>query len=205
VGVLATGGSTLALIDSASASASAPIAWAVVFFVAAQVAGVAGGLALVQALVLRRASMPAADVALLARRNATALVAAGLTMFAAGAALPGRGSAALLLAGPALVCVALIAVLRARSLVRRLPGGSAPAVRPPLADLRRLTGLPVPALDTGRLLALTTCAAAAAAFVRAGAERDTLAVAFATAGIEAAAVLVCFTLLGRRLGLRRHV
>ena len=33
---------------------------------------------------------------------------------------PGQGSAALLLAGPALVCVALVSVLRARSLARRL-------------------------------------------------------------------------------------
>jgi hypothetical protein len=203
-GVLATGGSTLALIDSASADASAPVAWAVVFFVAAQVAGVAAALALVQALVLRRGAMPAADVALLARRNATALAAAGLTMFAAGAAVPGQGSAGLLLAGPALVCVALVAVLRARSLARRLPGGGAVAVRPPLADLGRLTGLPVPAIDVRRLLALTTCAAAAAAFVRACAEHDTIVVALVTAGIEAAAVVVCFTVLGRGLGLWRH-
>ncbi len=204
-GVLATGGSTLALIDSAGANASAPIAWAVVFFVAAQLAGVACALALVQALLLRRTSMPAADVALLARRNATALVAAGVTMFAAGAAVPGQGSAALLLAGPALVCAALVAVLRTRSLARRLPGGGAVAVRPPLADLRRLTGLPVPALAMGRLLTLTTCAAAAAAFVRECAEHDTLAVAGVTAAIEAVAVVVCFGVLGRVLGLWRTV
>jgi uncharacterized membrane protein len=200
-GVLATAGSTLALIDAAAPGASAPVAWAVVFFLAAQMAGLACGLALLQALLLRRGNMPPADVALLARRNATALVAAGVTMFAAGAAVPGRGSAGLLLAGPALVCVALPAVLRARALARRLPGGDAPAVRPPLADLARLTGLPLPALGRGRLLALTTCAAAAAAFARELAERDTLAVALLTAGIEAAAVLAGFALLRRRLGL----
>lgn len=202
--VLATGGSTLALIHSASAGAAAPIGWAVIFFVAAQVAGVACALAAVQALVLRRSSMAAAEVALLARRNATALVAAGLTMLAAGAAVPGQGAAALLLAGPALVSAALVAVLRTRSLARRLPGGSVVAVRPPLTDLQRLTGLPLPTLAIGRLLALTTCAAAAAALVREGAEHDTLAVAFVTAGVEAAAVLLCFALLGRALGLWRR-
>jgi uncharacterized membrane protein len=203
-GVLATGGSTLALLHSASAQGMAPAAWAVVFFVAAQLAGVACALALLQGLLLRRGTMPAADVALLARRNATALVAAGVTMFAAGAAVPGKGSAGLLLAGPALVCVAAVAVVRARALARRMPGGGAVAVRPPLADLRRLPGLPVPALGAGRLLALTTCAAVAAAFVRDRAEHATVAGALVTAGIEAAAVVACFAVLGRGLGLWRR-
>src|SRR5436853_7319792 len=91
--VLATGGSTLALIHAAPHAQAAT--WAVVvFFVAAQLAAVAGGLALIQALVLRRSTMAPADLALLSRRNACALVAAGLTMFSAGAAVPGRGSAA---------------------------------------------------------------------------------------------------------------
>jgi len=202
-GVLATGGSTLALIHSASAGATAPAPWAVVFFVAAQVAAVAAALALVQALVLRRASMAAADVALLARRNGCALLASGLAIFAAGAALPGQGSALLLLAGPALVCVALVAVLRARSLARRMPGGGAVAVRSPLADLRHLTGLAVPALGARRLLLLTTCIAAAAAFVRDRAEQATVGGAFVTAGIEATAVVVCFVALGRALGIWR--
>ena len=60
-GVLATGGSTLALIHAATPGATAPVAWAVAFFVAAQVAAVAAGLALLQALVLRRSTMPPAD------------------------------------------------------------------------------------------------------------------------------------------------
>ena len=55
--VLATGGSTLALIHAAAANATAPAWWAIAFFVAAQVAAVATGLALVQALVLRRSTM----------------------------------------------------------------------------------------------------------------------------------------------------
>ena len=203
-GVLATGGSTLALIHAASASATAPVVWAVAFFVAAQVAAVAAGLALVQALVLRRSTMAPADIVLLARRNGCALVAAGVTMFSAGAALPGQGSVALLLAGPALVCIALVAVLRARSLARQLDRSGTPAVRPPLSDLGRLVRLPVPTLDSRRLLLLTTSVAAAAAFLRDRLERGTVTEALVTAGIEGIAVVGCFLLLGPALGLWRR-
>ena len=134
-GVLATGGSTLALIHAASPGAAAAVVWAVAFFVAAQVAAVAAGLALVQALVLRRSAMSPAEIVLLARRNRCALVAAGVTMFSAGAALPGHGSVVGLVAGPALACIALVAVLRTRSLARRLDRSGTLAVRPPLTDL----------------------------------------------------------------------
>jgi hypothetical protein len=202
--VLATGGSTLALIHAASAGSRAPTAWAIAFFVAAQVAAVAGGLALVQALVVRRSAMPPAEVALLARRNACALLAAGVTIFSAGAAVPGKGSAALILAGPVLVCVAMVAVLRARSLARRLDGSGAVAARPPLEDLRRLVRLPVPALDARRLLLITTCAAAAAAFVRDRGEHATVGGALVTAGVEGTAVVACFVVLGPALGLWRR-
>jgi hypothetical protein len=202
-GVLATGGSTPALIHSSAAGATAPTLWAVVFFVSAQLSAVAAALALLQALVMRRSALSPADAALLARRNGCALLAAGLTMFAAGAALPGRGSAVLLLAGPALVCVALVAVLRARSLVRRLEGSREAALRSPLEDLRALLGLPVPLLGAGTLLLLTTCLAAAAAFARDLAERATFGGAIVTAGVEAMAVIACFVVLGRPLGLWR--
>ncbi|MGZ4278885.1 MAG: HAAS signaling domain-containing protein [Solirubrobacteraceae bacterium] len=203
-GVLATGGSTLALIHAASANAAAPAWWAIAFFVAAQVAGVAAGLALVQALVLRLSPMRPADAVLLARRNGCALVAAGVTMFSAAAAVPGRGSAVLLLAGPALACVALVAVLRARSLARKLDGAAVLAVRPPLEDLRRLIRLPVPSLDAGRLLLGTTCVGAAAAFLRDRVEHSTVPEAFTVAGIEGMAVVVCFFVLGPALGLWRR-
>jgi len=203
-GVLATGASTLALIHAASAGSTGPASWAIAFFVAAQVAAVAAGLALVQALVLRRSTMPAAQMLLLARRNACALVAAGVTMFSAGAALPGHGSAMRLVAGPALVCVALVAVLRARSLARRLDGSGAPAVRPPLDDLRRLVSLPVPALGSRRLLTVTTGVAAAAAFLRDRVEHGSLGEAFVVGGIEATAVVGCFLVLGPALGLWRR-
>ena len=203
-GVVATGGSTLALIHAATPHAKAPT-WAVVaFFVAAQLAAVAGGLAVIQALVLRRSTMSPADLVLLSRRNACALVAAGLTMFAAGAATPGRGSAVALLAGPVLVCVAIAGVLRAGSLARRLDRSGSLAMRQPLADLAQLIRLPVPSVDPSRLLALTTCAAAAAAFLRDRAEHATAGQALITAGIEATAVVGCFLLLGRPLGLWRR-
>lgn len=202
--VLATGGSTLALIHAATANATAPAWWAIAFFVAAQVAAVATGLALVQALVLRRSTMAPAEVVLLARRNGCALVAAGVTMFSAGAAVPGRGSAVVLLAGPVLACVALGAVLRARALAHRLDGAGALAVRPPLEDLRRLSRLPVPLLDARRLLLLTACVAAAAAFVRDRVEHGTLGEAFALAGIEGIAVVACYFVLGPTLGLWRR-
>jgi uncharacterized membrane protein len=202
-GVLATGGSTLALIHAAAPSAAAPPGLAIAFFVAAQLAGLSAGLALVQALLLRRSAASAAEAMLLARRNGCALVAAGATLLSAGAALPGQGSAVLLLAGPALLCVALVLVLRARSLARRLDGSRARVVRPPLEDLRRLIPLPIPSLDARSLLALTACVAAAAAFVRDRAEHASVGGAAVTAGIEAAAVVVGFLVLGSALGLRR--
>jgi hypothetical protein len=199
-GVFATGGSTLALIHSSSPNATAPTFWAIAFFVAAQLAAVAVALALVQALTARRGEMPPADVLLLSRRNGCALIAAGVTMFSAGAALPGHGSAVLLLAGPALVCVAFVAVLRARSLARRLDTTGARATRPPIEDFARLVGSPLPSVDPGRLLAATTLLAAAAAFVRDRGEHATVSQALLTAGSEATAVIACFLVLGRALG-----
>ena len=199
-GVVATGGSTLALIHAAASDATAPVAWTVTFFVAAQVAVVAAALALLQALVLRRATMAMAELRLLARRNALALAAAGLTMLAAGAALPGHGSAALLLAGPAVTSLAVVTVLRARSLARRLDPPAA-AVRSPLADVRRLVAVPFPDLPPARLLLVTTGLAATGAFLRDRAEHATVGGAFVTAGIEAAAVVTCFLVLGPALGL----
>ena len=193
VGVLATGGSTLALIHASEPGATGATGWAVVFFIAAQVAGVATLLALLQAIALRHETMPPEQLALLARRDAVALGAAGLTMFAAGAALPGNGNPVLLLGGPALVCIALVTVLRARSLARRLDGGRTRAVRPPISIV-----------PMRQLLALTTACAAVAAFFRDTAEHATASQALVTAGIEAAAVIACFLALGPALGLWRR-
>jgi hypothetical protein len=109
-----------------------------------------------------------------------------------------------LLAGPALVCAAAVAVLRARRLARRLDGAGERTVRPPLADLAALTGYAMPALDAARLLLLTTCLAAAAAFVRDRAEHASPGQAVVTSGIEATAVVACFVALGPLLGLWRR-
>ena len=196
-GVLALMGSTLALINASAPGLTAPVPWEIVFFVAAQVVLVVAGLALLQGLVLRRSDMPAPQMLLLARRNGCALLAAAATMFAAGAGLPGQGSPVLLLAGPLLVCGAAVGVLRARALARRLDTTGAPAVRPPLEDVARLSPLPLPAVSLGRLLVLTT----AGAFVRDRAEHATLDGALLTAGVEATAVVACFVLLGPALGL----
>lgn len=201
--VCAMAGSTLALLHSASPGATAPVPWRIVFFLAAQLAGLAAFLAVVQAVAARSSGMPPPDVALLARRNGCALVAAGATLFAAGAALPGRGSAVLLLAGPALSCLAAYDVLRTRGLARRLDGGAALTARPPLDDLARLLRIRRPALDDCRLLALTTLLAMAASFARDRAEQGSLREALTTAGVEAVAVVAGYAALGRRLGLRR--
>ena len=203
-GVVAVGGSTLALIHAASPDAQAPLGWAVAFFVAAQIAGVAATLAVLQALTARRTTMTPAQLALLARRNSCAVLAAAATMLAAGGGVAGRGSAVALLAGPAVAAGAMIAVLRARALARRLGGARERVLRPPLEDLARLTGLGLPALPAPHLLALGAVAAAAAAFMRDRAEHAAALPALGVAGIEAAAVVAGFALLGPALGLWRR-
>lgn len=204
-GVVATGVSTLALIHGSDPKAAAPGWLAAAFLICAQVAAVAIALAAVQALALRRSVAHAADMSLLARRNACALIAAGATMFAAGAALTGRGSAPLLLAGPLLACLAVVQVLRARAFARRLDGARAPVLRPPLDDLASLSGLRLPSPSGAQLLAFTTVVAAAGAVIRdRGDEHATLGAAFVAGGIEALAVVAGFALLGPALGLRQR-
>jgi hypothetical protein len=201
-GVVATGGSTLAVIHASSSSPAAPPVWTAVFFIAAQLAAVALALAFAQALVTRRAGASAAELMLLARRDACALVASGVTMFAAGAAVPGQGSAPLLLAGPLLAIAALVAVARARALTRRLDGARLPVVRPPLADLAALARLPLGSIGAARLLPPTVVLAAVAAFVRDRAdEHATASGALLTATVEGAAVIACLLVFGRILGL----
>ena len=202
VAVLATGGSTLALIHASSRHTTAPTVWGICFFVAAQLAAVAAALALVQALVQRRSPARPGEVLLLCRRNGCALAAAALTMFSAGAALPGHGSALALLAGPVLVCLSILGVVRSWRHARRLEHPDTALYRPPLEDLGRLTALPLPRLSARRLLILTTAVASICAFLRDRGEHAALGQALMTAGIEAAAVVACFLLLGRALGIR---
>ena len=125
-------------------------------------------------------------------------------MFSAGAALPGTGPAAVLLAGPAAACVAMAAVVRARLLTRRLEGSGLSIARSPLEDLGQIVGLPAPSVPTPRLLLLITFLAAAAAFVWDRGEQGTASEAFLTAGIEGTAVIACYLVVGARLGVRHR-
>ncbi len=202
LGVLATGGSTLVLINGAQPGAQATALSAVVFFIAAQLTATAAALAALQALVQRHESIGPDALALLARRNLTALAGAGVTMFAAGAAVPGSASAPALLAGPVLVCGALVAVLRARRLTRRLDGSRVAATRPPLDDLARLLRTSLPRVRTAHLLIAVAGVAATGAFLRDTAEHATASGAATTAAVEALAVIACFAVFGRELGLR---
>lgn len=205
--VVATGGSTLALIHAADPGAPAgPLLPRVAFFVAAQVAAVALLLAVAQALADRRAPADAGRLVLLARRSDCALVAAGATLLAAGDAVPGQGSATALLAGPALLAVAALAVRRARRLAQSLPGSGPVAPASPLDDLATLGGLPLPPVPAVRLLPAVTALAAAAAFAWDRGEQATVTGALTAATVEAVAVVASFVVLGPRLGLRtaRH-
>ncbi|WP_157592375.1 HAAS signaling domain-containing protein [Solirubrobacter soli] len=197
-GVAGIGVSTLALIQGADDAA--PVFWAIVFFSAAQLAGTAATLALVQALVLRRASMSPAELALLARRNMTALIAGAVTMVAAVSAVRG-GAAFALLAGSTAAAAALIIVIRVGLATRRLEGARDTVAHSPLADLAQLAAVDVRALEGWGLLAPVTCLAAAAAYLRDVAEHATVGQATLSAGIEAAAVIVCFAAFGPALGL----
>ena len=212
-GVLATGGSTLALIDASAAGATAAGYQAATFFVLAQLAAVAVGVALLQARGLRRASASVsasasasaspAHSALLARRNGCALVAAGATMLVAGSALPGHGPAAVLLAGPALAGVALVAVLRVRRLTRQLDSGRDTVCRGPLDEVTALSGRQMSRPGGGGLLALTLAVSALGAYGWALGEQESSPDALATASVEVAAVVACYLVLGPALGLRR--
>jgi hypothetical protein len=195
---VATGGSTLALLHAADPGVRSPTGWAVAFFLGAQLAAVCAGLVALQALRLRRGCRGPADVALLGRRAFVGLLAAAATMFAAGAAQPGRGSPILLLGGPVLSLVAGGVLLRSWRLNRHLPGAHDRATSPPVADLRALTGVRLPALGPASVAAL----AAAAAFARDLGERgSTLRGSVAVAAVEAAMVLGAHAVLQRHLGL----
>lgn len=176
IAVLATGSSALALIQGAAPDAGAPLWLAGLFFVAAQLAAVSAGLGAIQGLGMRRLPAAPEALALLARRNACALLAAGVTLFAAGAALPGHGSAVAILAGPVLLGVGAVAVIRARRLARKLPGTRQRIIRPPADDLTNLVPfpLPLPAVAMSQLLAATTVCTAAGAFVWDHGEQATL-------------------------------
>ncbi len=203
LGVLAVVGSTLALLHSSDTGAKAPVGWAIIFFAAAQTAAVCTALAALQTLALRRQPKPAAqDVALLCRRNGCALFAAGITLFAAGGAVPGHGSAMALLAGPVLAVMAGLNVLRTRSIIRGLRTVRTPLSSSPLKDVGTLTGLTLPDVRPAKLLLSTVVVASAAAFTWDHQDHGTFTSALATASIQAVLVVLGFLFLGPALGLR---
>jgi hypothetical protein len=195
-------------------SALGPVV-AIALVVLSQVAFVSGCLAALRAVRIRGAgAVSDAELSLLRRRSAVALLAGAGTLAALAAfALDDRGllagwwvdgtlAASVLLLVPVALAGARL-VLAARPAAQ--PGGEpgdvfddlAPAFA--LAPIRRLA-LP----DHPWRFALLTAAAVALAGTLAGwvAEGD-VASGFVRGGFEAIALLICFSVLGRPLGLRR--
>ncbi|HJQ05308.1 MAG TPA: hypothetical protein VJ872_07680 [Nocardioides sp.] len=186
-GVAGIGASTLAVVHATDNGLTAPVAWAVVFFASAQTSAVALLLAVLRAVLMRHETGSAAAVSLLCRRNGVALGFAALTMFAAGAAVPGQTSAWRILAGPAIGVLASAALLRAGRLARRQ------------RDREGAEAQPTPRWDL--LLAPTMVLSAFGAYWWSYLDHGTVSGSFVTAGIEAACVLTGFVLLRRPLGL----
>ncbi len=206
--VLAVGGSTLAMIDAVDPHASAPVAWAVVFFGAAQASAVSLVLALLQVAAMGAQAGTPADVALLCRRNASAVGFALLAMFAVGAALPGQTAAWRIIVGPAVAVIALASLVRARSLARALDRHASRALRSPLTDAAVLVGRAVDTPGSGgweRPVAPLVCTmliAMTGAFAWDSLDHGSLAEALVAAAVEAGLMIAGFVLLGGALGLR---
>jgi len=213
-GVAAVALSTLGLLTASDPQASGVTAWAVLFFGFAQAAGACAALALVQAAAMRRTVPSVCDLALLRRRDLAALIFAGLTLLAAGGALPGHASAGMtlaILAGPLIAGGALLVLLRAGRLARTIDGPVRRVVRPPIADaIAALPGAPGRIAEwrgsaAQGLTLLVPCVLLAAALAFGWSLRDdhgTAADAAVAAVVEASMVLVGFALLGPVLGLR---
>lgn len=206
-GVLAMAASALVMLNAADAHASAPVAWAVVFFGCAQASAVSLVLAVLRAAAMRGEVGSPPDVALLCRRNGTALAFAFLTLFAAGAGVPGQTAAWKVMGGPVVAMVAAAAVARVRWHARQLDGYSCSLVRAPWADAaaltRRLAGVQGPdrAPRPAVVVAATVVLATGAAFAWDLLDHGTVAGSGVAAGTEAAMVLSGFVVLGRTLGL----
>lgn len=202
LGVMAVGGSTLELLHSSDRAMTAPVGWAVIFFAAAQIAALCVVLALLGAAALLAGPVTTQDIALLCRRNGCALLAAALTLFAAAGAVPGHGSALLLLAGPVLAAIAGLSVLSTRAIIRGLPTDPAPLNRSPLNDVNTVTGLDLPDLRPTHLLLLTVTLASAAAFVWDHQDHGSITSGLTSASVQATLVVLGYLLLGPALGLR---
>lgn len=205
-GVLGAGASTLMMVNAADVGATAPLAWAVVFFASAQTAAVATFLALIRVIAMRHESATASDVLLLCRRSWIALGSALVTMFAAGAGVTGKTDAWRVLIGPAMIALASIALVSVGRLARRHEHRRARLVRPPLVDLAGIAHLS-DILGSNWIarpsviLGPTVVAAAAAAFWWNHLDHGSAAGSSAAAGIEATCALAGFLLLGPSLGL----
>lgn len=202
VGVLAVGASALVVLNAADPRASAVSVWAVVFFASAQTAMVCTVLAALRAAAVRSGPATTADVALLCRRNGSALAAALLALFAAGAAVPGQATALLVLLGPAVAAFATVLVVRTRALAKRFDDFRERTVRDPLADLRVVTHLGVGSPRRLVLLVAAVVTATGGAFLWDHLDHGTLETSMTAASIEAGLTLVGYLLLGPSLGLR---
>ena len=200
--VAGMGISTLVLIHAAAPGARAPGVLAAVFFLSAQLAGLAASAGILRALVVRRSAAAPGELLVLCRRNALALSAAIATMLSAGIALPGHGSPVALLAGPAVLGAAAAALLRARRLAARLDPDTRRPARPLFDDLATLCGARLPGASATYLPALATAAAATLAYGWARGEHAANGGALTVAAIEALAAAACIAVLGPGLGLR---
>ena len=201
IAVLALGVSTVALINAADPHASAVPVWAVIFFGAAQAAGVSVVLAVVQLSAQRRREASPSDVALLARRSSWGLLFALLTLVAGAGAVPGHGAGLPVLVGVSLAMLAAILMIRTRMLLRRFGDGHR-LVRSPLADLGMALGKRVVDPSPAGLLLTTVAVAVMAAFVWDQLDFGTLASSLTAAVVEAVLIVLGFLVLGPSLGLR---
>ncbi len=203
-GVLCVGLSTLMMVNAADSQASAPVAWAVMFFACAQVAAASLALGVLRAVVIRAEAGTPDDYALLCRRNATALTFALLTMFAAGGAVPGQTAAWKIVTGPLVAMIATGFVVRARSLARALGPGNH-VVRSPLPDAGFLARWNF--LESARfqrpsmVLVPTVLVAMVAAFAWNALDHGSMIGSVQVACVEAGLVISGFVFLGRNLGL----
>jgi hypothetical protein len=179
-----------------------------------QIAFVSGCLALVRALGVRRVTATAAELGLLRRRSAVALAAGGasLAVLAADAVNSGAALAAWWAWTTVIACAVLSAPLaaaatRVAASARPMasPGGRAGDVFDDFTSLFALASIRRLALPEHpwRFAALAAAAmGVAATAVGWHAEGDPVA-GIVRGAFEAGAVLICFALLGRLLGLRQ--
>jgi hypothetical protein len=207
VGVLAVGASTAVLLNSADSQPSAVTVWAVVFFASAQAAAVCSLLAALRAAAMQHQPATPADVVLLCHRNGGALAFSVLALLAAGGAVPGHAAAWAILTGPIVAALAAVSVVRARSLARKLAGGTLRAFRPPLTDLLAIAhrseslGTAAGLSPVTGLLLPAVAVATVAAFLWDHLDHGTVASSLAAAGTEAVLTIAGFVLLGPVLGL----